>query len=707
MPNLIGLHDRESVAIAAADSWALDTIALSENPPPTTYRSDLHWICRINHGYGSTGTLPVPDQYNWFAQRAAQYVSGSQNCHRWQIGNECNLRREWPDDQPIYPWHYSACFKLCRNAIHALSGHEHDEVLIAGSGPWNAELAYMSNPHGDWIQYFAECIDLCDGALDGFAIHAYTHGYDPALVTSTARMDSPFHNRYYNFLTYRDYCAAIPDSLRHLPVYITEANGDGPWQAVGLMPAMLQEIHEWNLDGRPLGAPSIHCVTFYRYPRYDHFFIEGRGDVIAEYQAAAARGYESPAVGSPPRPEGPRPEPPQPQPEPDGDYLVEWDPRLDQRGTQLGVVASNAPTEWHVRVGRWYDKAQAQGRINVFVSVLDEQGDLLPNVPVSFVNGGKETKLTEIKHDPWLGHDYSLDFAMYNTAPSYSLQIADEEPSDLLSGMGLGDLENPHHTIHTSYEFIFQRMPRKAEPEPTPPHTEYVLPVLGANLRDEPSTATGEMLHTVPFREAVSVYGRTSGDDGYDWDAVRYQAYDGFIRSDLLSRAQPAPEPEPIVPPRPEGPRPSGGLVHPLPGARITTHWGEAAPEYSPGMWGHSGVDFGGKAKGTTIACCAAGVVIYNAFDRDGYGHFVMVRHDAIHKETLYAHLDEPGAPVGTVLGVGQTLGKVGSSGNSTGPHCHFEVRQLNPDGSYQDGCPMPHGRLDPETFFALHNLKL
>lgn len=119
-PNLCGLHDREGAAVAAAGTWLVDTIALSENPTPPTYSAAVNWIGRLNFGYGSTGTLPNSNQYNEMAQRAATYVAGSYGCSRWQIGNEPNLSREWPNGAPIYPWHYAACFKLCRQAIRAL-----------------------------------------------------------------------------------------------------------------------------------------------------------------------------------------------------------------------------------------------------------------------------------------------------------------------------------------------------------------------------------------------------------------------------------------------------------------------------------------------------------------------------------------------------------------------------------------------------------
>lgn len=290
MPNLAGLHDREAVAVSASDTWLLDTIALSENPIPINHGKDWHWITRANWGYSSAGTLPTPDRYGEYVARLVTYVAGSKGCSRWQIGNEISLSREWPDNKPIYPANYADCYLRARSAIHAIPGHKHDEVLIAASGPWNNELKYAGNANGDWIQNFMDTINACNGKIDGFSIHSYTHNYDSALVNSEAMMDAPFQNRHFEFRTYRDYLNAVPAPLHSLPVYLTEANGNGPWRAVGLMPAMLEEINRWN----QIGSPKIQCCIFYRYPRYDEYHIEGKDDVIAEYHAAVAKGYQSP-----------------------------------------------------------------------------------------------------------------------------------------------------------------------------------------------------------------------------------------------------------------------------------------------------------------------------------------------------------------------------------------------------------------------------
>jgi murein DD-endopeptidase MepM/ murein hydrolase activator NlpD len=96
------------------------------------------------------------------------------------------------------------------------------------------------------------------------------------------------------------------------------------------------------------------------------------------------------------------------------------------------------------------------------VRLLDEQGKLVIGVPVTwFWSSGGETKLTERKSDPWLaaqglGAEYSLDFAMYNVAPSYGIRIGGDYHGDVVDGCGLGSIEQPDYKIHTAYFFEWQ-----------------------------------------------------------------------------------------------------------------------------------------------------------------------------------------------------------------------------------------------------------
>lgn len=86
----------------------------------------------------------------------------------------------------------------------------------------------------------------------------------------------------------------------------------------------------------------------------------------------------------------------------------------------------------------------------------------------------------------------------------------------------------------------------------------------------------------------------------------------------------------------------------------------------------HSGVDLGAK-NGTPIKAANGGLVIYAGW-YSGYGKTVIVSHSG-GKSTLYAHMSRIDAKAGDKVAQGQTIGYVGSSGYSTGPHLHFEYR--------------------------------
>lgn len=87
----------------------------------------------------------------------------------------------------------------------------------------------------------------------------------------------------------------------------------------------------------------------------------------------------------------------------------------------------------------------------------------------------------------------------------------------------------------------------------------------------------------------------------------------------------------------------------------------------------HKGVDFRAST-GTPIPAAGAGRVIARSYNK-GHGNFVKIRHNGSF-ETLYAHMSKfaKGVNVGTTVKQGQTIGYVGSTGYSTGPHLHYEI---------------------------------
>jgi murein DD-endopeptidase MepM/ murein hydrolase activator NlpD len=91
--------------------------------------------------------------------------------------------------------------------------------------------------------------------------------------------------------------------------------------------------------------------------------------------------------------------------------------------------------------------------------------------------------------------------------------------------------------------------------------------------------------------------------------------------------------------------------------------------------WGaqHPGLDLG-AAKGTPIVAAAGGTVIEAGATSGGYGNLTLVR---LPDGTVlaYAHQSAILVTVGQVVVAGEQIGRVGSTGRSTGPHLHFEVR--------------------------------
>jgi murein DD-endopeptidase MepM/ murein hydrolase activator NlpD len=119
---------------------------------------------------------------------------------------------------------------------------------------------------------------------------------------------------------------------------------------------------------------------------------------------------------------------------------------------------------------------------------------------------------------------------------------------------------------------------------------------------------------------------------------------------------------------------------------KITSHYGYRLDPVTKAYYkGHQGTDVG-ASYGTAIYAAASGTVVL-AQEYGGYGNCVMINHGNGYT-TLYGHMSSIAVSSGQTVNQGQVVGYVGSTGNSTGPHLHFEVRSSSSGGT-----------IDPESF--------
>lgn len=122
----------------------------------------------------------------------------------------------------------------------------------------------------------------------------------------------------------------------------------------------------------------------------------------------------------------------------------------------------------------------------------------------------------------------------------------------------------------------------------------------------------------------------------------------------------------------------------------------------------HGGIDYS-CAEGTPVKACADGTVVWVDDDRDtnkttgGYGLYIRVWHPQLQLFTFYAHLSRQNVKQGDQVKKGQVIGLSGNTGNSTGPHLHFEIRLADENGKYDKDAAGDtyNARIDPMAFFA------
>lgn len=108
----------------------------------------------------------------------------------------------------------------------------------------------------------------------------------------------------------------------------------------------------------------------------------------------------------------------------------------------------------------------------------------------------------------------------------------------------------------------------------------------------------------------------------------------------------------------------------------------------------HKGIDLISNSGDTKVRAIADGVIRGNFYDPDGFGNYVSIEHmDG--KRSIYAHLSSYSKKTGDIVKAGDVIGIMGSTGRSTGPHVHLEIRVA----PY-----LQHHRIDVTEYLGIKN---
>jgi murein DD-endopeptidase MepM/ murein hydrolase activator NlpD len=110
-----------------------------------------------------------------------------------------------------------------------------------------------------------------------------------------------------------------------------------------------------------------------------------------------------------------------------------------------------------------------------------------------------------------------------------------------------------------------------------------------------------------------------------------------------------------------------GGIGH------ISMYFGQNENPFTGQYYIHKGIDLSTYRQGDPVVATADGQVVTIDFDKDGFGNYIIIKHKHGYY-TRYAHLQYAKAKAGQRVQQGETIGYIGNTGLSTGPHLHYEV---------------------------------
>lgn len=190
----------------------------------------------------------------------------------------------------------------------------------------------------------------------------------------------------------------------------------------------------------------------------------------------------------------------------------------------------------------------------------------------------------------------------------------------------------------------------------------------------------------------------TTGFGGAEWASKDTQP----VHADILSRVREYKWPK-VWPVPKTSPPPTESdkslIILPIFTGRISGYYGSLYENDAGGKYSHEGLDIPTPI-GTPVYAAYDGLVAWADYEPATYGNYIRTYHPELNVCFFYGHLSERMVETGNSVRQGQLIGKSGNTGNSSGPHIHFEVRLMNPNGTYRTGVSAKsNARVDPIAF--------
>lgn len=170
----------------------------------------------------------------------------------------------------------------------------------------------------------------------------------------------------------------------------------------------------------------------------------------------------------------------------------------------------------------------------------------------------------------------------------------------------------------------------------------------------------------------LSGYPANDGDPHDDESGDFAEPNDDPSIGQVEDASAPPPPPAPVDAGAPKGPERADS---PVPGKVVTYAFGVKNPRYAAGY--HTGEDYA-AAVGLPVVAVRAGKIVWSNDNGGAYGKWMGLEADN-GRTYVYCHLSTRLLSAGTTVTAGQTIGKVGATGNVTGPHLHFEDHPKGP----------------------------